>query len=187
MQPLSGADVNNAGEHEDLQGSRTSCQNPRRPPQGITGVVGPLGIVTYILKLGGPNSCVHKRSRGAGKSKWLRRPLTEFDSKVQAGKEKGTITCPPAISLPKGGGAIHAAFGEKFSVNPATGIVSLTVPIFSSPTRSDYFPRLSLSYDSGAGNGPFVARSLAIEAPVCATGSCLKSKSLKTLPILFES
>jgi RHS repeat-associated protein len=60
----------------------------------------------------------------------------------------------PAISLPKGGGAIRG-IGEKFSANPVTGTGTLTVPIFTSPGRSGFGPQLSLSYDSGAGNGPF--------------------------------
>lgn len=72
-------------------------------------------------------------------------------------KEYGAIggqLSPPAISLPKGGGAIRGT-DEKFSVNPATGTSSLPVPIFTTPGRSDFYPKLSLSYDSGAGNGPF--------------------------------
>ncbi len=60
----------------------------------------------------------------------------------------------PTISLPKGGGAIRG-IGEKFNVNAATGTGSLSVPIPASPGRSDVTPQLSLSYDSGAGNGPF--------------------------------
>jgi len=68
--------------------------------------------------------------------------------------EQSSASAPPAISLPKGGGAIRA-IGEKFSVNPATGTGSLTVPIFTSPSRSNFFPAVSLSYDSGSGNGPF--------------------------------
>src|SRR5215208_1648986 len=60
----------------------------------------------------------------------------------------------PAISLPKGGGAIRG-IGEKFSANPVTGTGSLSVPIYTSPGRSGFGPQLSLSYDSGAGNGPF--------------------------------
>ncbi len=60
----------------------------------------------------------------------------------------------PSLSLPKGGGAIRG-IGEKFSVNAATGTGSLTVPIYTSPGRSGFGPQLSLSYDSGAGNGPF--------------------------------
>src|SRR5215217_5349458 len=60
----------------------------------------------------------------------------------------------PAISLPKGGGAIRG-MGEKFSANPVTGTGSLSVPIYTSPGRSGFGPQLSLAYDSGAGNGPF--------------------------------
>src|SRR5438034_5406667 len=60
----------------------------------------------------------------------------------------------PTISLPKGGGAIRS-IGEKFAANPVTGTGSMTVPIATSPGRSDFGPQLSLSYDSGAGNGAF--------------------------------
>jgi hypothetical protein len=61
---------------------------------------------------------------------------------------------PPSISLPKGGGAIHG-IGDKFAANPVSGTGSLTVPIYASPGRSGFGPQLSLSYDSGSGNGPF--------------------------------
>jgi hypothetical protein len=60
----------------------------------------------------------------------------------------------PSISIPKGGGAIRG-IGEKFGVNPVTGTGSLSIPIFTSPGRSNFGPQLSLSYDSGSGNGPF--------------------------------
>ncbi|GAB6057244.1 SpvB/TcaC N-terminal domain-containing protein [Desulfonatronum parangueonense] len=60
----------------------------------------------------------------------------------------------PSISLPKGGGAIRG-IGEKFAANPVTGTGSLSVPIATSPGRSEFGPQLSLSYDSGSGNGPF--------------------------------
>ncbi|PYP93667.1 MAG: toxin, partial [Candidatus Angelobacter sp. Gp1-AA117] len=56
--------------------------------------------------------------------------------------------------MPKGGGAIHG-IGEKFAMNPVTGTASFSVPIFASPGRSGFGPKLTLSYDSGAGNGPF--------------------------------
>ncbi|MGR9053580.1 MAG: SpvB/TcaC N-terminal domain-containing protein, partial [Gammaproteobacteria bacterium] len=45
--------------------------------------------------------------------------------------------------------------GEKFGANPVTGTGSMTIPIAVSPGRSGFGPHLSLSYDSGAGNGPF--------------------------------
>jgi hypothetical protein len=60
----------------------------------------------------------------------------------------------PKISLPKGGGAI-SGIGEKFAANPVTGTGSMTVPLFALPSRSGFGPQLSLSYDSGAGNGIF--------------------------------
>lgn len=60
----------------------------------------------------------------------------------------------PAISLPKGGGAIRG-MGEKFAANPVTGTGFMSVPIATSPGRSGFGPQLSLAYDSGSGNGPF--------------------------------
>src|SRR5712692_6110660 len=71
----------------------------------------------------------------------------------EAPPEKSS-TSVPSLSLPKGGGAIKG-IGEKFSANPVTGTGSLNVPIFTTPARSDFYPKLSLSYDSGAGAGPF--------------------------------
>src|SRR5262245_3015972 len=60
----------------------------------------------------------------------------------------------PSISLPKGGGAIRG-MGEKFAANPVTGTGSMAVPVAVTPGRSGFSPQLSLSYDSGSGNGPF--------------------------------
>src|SRR5229473_6526640 len=81
------------------------------------------------------------------------------DTIPAAGNENGSRqeTTPfsaPQISLPKGGGAIRG-IGEKFAANPITGTGSLTVPIAVSPGRAGFGPQLSLTYDSGAGNGPF--------------------------------
>ena len=58
------------------------------------------------------------------------------------------------LTLPKGGGAIRG-IGEKFGVNPANGTGSMTVPVYTSPGRAGFGPQLSLTYDSGSGNGPF--------------------------------
>src|SRR3977135_2561511 len=71
----------------------------------------------------------------------------------EATQEKQTSQAT-TISLPKGGGAIRG-MGEKFAANPVTGTGSVTVPIATSPGRSGFGPQLSISYDSGAGNGPF--------------------------------
>ncbi len=61
---------------------------------------------------------------------------------------------PPQLSIPKGGGAIRG-IDEKFNANPVTGTGSLTLPLPLSPGRSGFGPQLSLSYDSGSGNGCF--------------------------------
>ncbi len=66
----------------------------------------------------------------------------------------GFLVAPPSVSLPRGGGAVRG-IDEKLSVNPATGTASLSVPIFASAGRSDFGPELSVTYDSGSGNGPF--------------------------------
>jgi RHS repeat-associated protein len=60
----------------------------------------------------------------------------------------------PAISLPKGGGAIRG-IGEKFAANPVTGSATFSIPLPASPGRNGFGPQLALSYDSGSGNGPF--------------------------------
>ena len=77
-----------------------------------------------------------------------------FDSEVPAGKGNEKISNSPTINLPQGGGAIRG-IGEKFSVNPATDRLADCSDLYTSPGRSDFFPKLSLSYDSGSGNGPF--------------------------------
>ena len=69
-------------------------------------------------------------------------------------EESSSLNNARSISLPKGGGAIKG-IGEKFTANPVTGTGSVSVPIFTSPGRSGFGPQLSLSYDSGSGNGPF--------------------------------
>ncbi len=72
---------------------------------------------------------------------------------AKTGEDKKGVSAP-TITLPKGGGAIHG-MGEKFAANPVTGTGSMSIPIATSPGRSGFGPQLSLSYDSGAGNGPF--------------------------------
>src|SRR5687768_12427563 len=70
------------------------------------------------------------------------------------GTSNASASTPPSISLPKGGGAIRG-IGEKFAANPVTGTGAMSVPLAASPGRSGFGPQLALSYDSGAGNGPF--------------------------------
>jgi hypothetical protein len=59
----------------------------------------------------------------------------------------------PAISLPKGGGAIRNV-GEKFTARAVTGAGTMTVPFPVSAGRSGLGPDVTLAYDSGSGNGP---------------------------------
>lgn len=70
------------------------------------------------------------------------------------GKTRDFLQSAPKLELPKGGGAIRG-IGEKFQANPVSGTASMSVPIAVSPGRNGFGPSLSLSYDSGAGNGPF--------------------------------
>ncbi len=84
-----------------------------------------------------------------------RRPANEpSTAQRSAAGFDGSSLQAPAISLPKGGGAIRG-IGEKFAANPVTGTGSMSVPLATSPGRSGFGPQLSLSYDSGSGNGPF--------------------------------
>ncbi|MGE5827100.1 MAG: SpvB/TcaC N-terminal domain-containing protein, partial [Micromonosporaceae bacterium] len=64
------------------------------------------------------------------------------------------VTHAPTISLPQGGGAIRG-IGEKLAANPVTGTASMSFPFAVTQGRSGFGPALSLSYDSGSGNGPF--------------------------------
>ena len=60
----------------------------------------------------------------------------------------------PQISLPKGGGAIKG-IDEKFQVNAVNGTSSFSIPLPLSPNRNGFTPQMSLSYNSGVGNGLF--------------------------------
>ncbi|MDD3654014.1 MAG: SpvB/TcaC N-terminal domain-containing protein [Desulfotomaculaceae bacterium] len=69
------------------------------------------------------------------------------------GKTKSNAVEVPSVTLPKGGGAIKG-IDEKFTVNAVNGTASLSIPLPFSPARGAA-PALSLSYNSGAGNGVF--------------------------------
>ncbi len=73
---------------------------------------------------------------------------------AQGASSGGAGPSGPAIELPKGGGALRG-IGESFSANPMNGTGSLAAPIATSPGRSGFGPELTLTYESGAGNGPF--------------------------------
>ena len=73
--------------------------------------------------------------------------------KTDGGKTKSNAIALPSITLPKGGGAIRG-IDEKFSVNAVNGTVHFSIALPFSPARGTS-PALSLSYNSGAGNGVF--------------------------------
>jgi RHS repeat-associated protein len=85
-------------------------------------------------------------------------PPTASDATGQADRQKQPDASfrveAPQLTLPKGGGALRA-IAEKFGLNPVTGTGSLTVPMATSAGRGGFGPELSITYDSGAGNGPF--------------------------------
>jgi RHS repeat-associated protein len=70
------------------------------------------------------------------------------------GEDRDFFVRAPALSLPKGGGAIRG-LGEKFAANLITGTGTVSVPIATSEGRGGFGPNLSLAYDSGTGNGIF--------------------------------
>ncbi|MFC9699955.1 SpvB/TcaC N-terminal domain-containing protein [Streptomyces sp. NPDC056943] len=76
------------------------------------------------------------------------------DASRVPGRSPSPSPSTPSLSLPKAGGAIRG-MGEKFGASPVTGTASLTVPITLTPGRGGVQPQLTLSYDSGSGNGPF--------------------------------
>ncbi len=80
-------------------------------------------------------------------------PLTGSASTRQEERQSLFIT-PPEVSLPQGGGAVQA-IGQAFQVNAATATASMSVPLAAPPGRNGMGPNLSLTYNSGSGNGPF--------------------------------
>ena len=106
------------------------------------------------------------------------------ENNQEASTDKSRIS-PPSITLPKGGGAIRG-IGEKFAANPVTGTGSMTVLIATSPGRSGFGPQLSLSYDSGSGNGPFgLGWNLSLPAITRKTDKGLPKYQGVTTEVLF--
>jgi RHS repeat-associated protein len=98
--------------------------------------------------------------------------------KTDGGKTKSNAIEVPSIALPKGGGAIKG-IDEKFSVNAVNGSASFSIPLPFSPARGAV-PALSLSYNSGGGNGIFgLGWNISL--------SSIKRKTDKGLPQYFDS
>ena len=102
---------------------------------------------------------------------------SENEKNAQNGSSS-VSSIPQQMTLPKGGGAIRG-IGEKFSTNPLTGTATINVPIFTTPSRWDFNPKDSLSYDSGNGNGPF---GIGWDIPI----PSVSRKTEKGLPRYFD-
>ena len=99
--------------------------------------------------------------------------------KTDGGQTKSNAIEVPSINLPKGGGAIKG-IDEKFSVNAVNGTASFSIPLPLSPNRNGFTPALSLSYNSGAGNGLFgIGWDLDLPA--------MQRRTDKKLPRYFDS
>lgn len=77
----------------------------------------------------------------------------ERQYKTDGGKTKSNAIEVPSVSLPKGGGAIKG-IDQKFTVNAVNGTAAFSVPLPVSAARG-VAPNLSISYNSGGGNGIF--------------------------------
>ena len=98
--------------------------------------------------------------------------------KTDGGKTKSNAIEAPSITLPKGGGAIKG-IDEKFSVNAVNGTASFSIPLPEAAGRG-LAPGLSVSYNSGSGNGIFgLGWSLNL--------SSIKRKTEKSLPEYMDS
>ena len=84
--------------------------------------------------------------------------------------------------------AARSAASARSSAPTVTGTGSMTVPIATSPGRSGFGPQLSLSYDSGAGNGPFgFGWSLSLPAITRKTDKGLPRTTTPTSPTSSSS
>ena len=98
--------------------------------------------------------------------------------KTDAGKTKSNAIDIPSVSLPNGGGALKG-IDEKFSVNAINGTASFSIPLPVSPARG-LSPALTLSYNSGGGNGIFgLGWALGL--------SSIKRKTDRALPKYFDA
>ena len=103
-----------------------------------------------------PNRNQSQQGTGAQKST---SPLDRYTVAAKSpndNEEKSAYYTPtaPAITLPKGGGALKG-IDEKFTVNAVNGTAGLQVALPLTPGRNGFTPALSLSYNSGSGNSEF--------------------------------
>lgn len=78
----------------------------------------------------------------------------DLESLTKENPSKSQAIDIPSVSLPKGGGAVRG-IDEKFKVNPSNGSTALQIPLPITAGRNGFNPNLSVTYNSGSGNGPF--------------------------------
>ena len=75
-------------------------------------------------------------------------------SESKEGQDKSWLLSGPVLSTGRGGGALRGTKGE-FNCDAHTGSAKLSIPLPFTPDREGAIPPVSLSYDSGNGNGAF--------------------------------
>ncbi len=75
-------------------------------------------------------------------------------SESKEGQGKSWLLSGPVLSTGRGGGALRGTKGE-FNCDAHTGSAKLSIPLPFTPDREGAIPPVSLSYDSGNGNGAF--------------------------------
>jgi hypothetical protein len=94
---------------------------------------------------------------GQSLSRGLNKPAVESATNTST-ETKGANS--PSTALTLANGATRTAVGlgnvtQNLHVNPINGTLSLSIPLYTTPARAGLQPLLTLTYDSGAGNGPF--------------------------------
>ena len=75
-------------------------------------------------------------------------------SESKDSQDKSWFLSGPVLSTGRGGGALRGTKGE-FNCDAHTGSAKLSIPLPFTPDREGTVPPVSLSYDSGNGNGVF--------------------------------
>ncbi len=75
-------------------------------------------------------------------------------SESKDSQDKSWFLSGPVLSTGRGGGALRGTKGE-FNCDAHTGSAKLSIPLPFTPDREGVVPPVSLSYDSGNGNGAF--------------------------------
>jgi hypothetical protein len=77
------------------------------------------------------------------------------DSHGNYGNPEPLKIIAPALGTSPSGSGSQRALSQCFHMNPSNGTMSFALPVDTPAGRSGFSPNLALSYDSGAGNGPF--------------------------------